>query len=208
MTTEYPPPVLRAPSPASSIGTTYGPDQTSSSDSESQLTESQFVRKWEEKLGLGKPSREELKANESPLVPKPNSEAEEKGEYSPVRLISQTLIGRFHPEQYEKILAHLRAEVQALEDDELFEQMVLRGSKAALEPQPTSNSIDVLMRNMMMPSSNLDVANGPWNQIDNGSLHEGGRSPVVTSNHPPPGGDVAVTPRRGKGKGKGKRRKN
>jgi hypothetical protein len=69
--TEYAPPVLRAPSPASSVGTAYAEDQTSFSDSEHQLSQAAFEKKWEGRLELGKPRREEEIANISPLIPRP-----------------------------------------------------------------------------------------------------------------------------------------
>jgi hypothetical protein len=50
----YASPVLRAPSPASSLGTSYAPDATSFSDTETELSRSAFERKWEDKLRLGR----------------------------------------------------------------------------------------------------------------------------------------------------------
>jgi hypothetical protein len=50
----YAPPVLRAPSPASSLGTTYAPDATSFSDTEAELSQAAFEKKWEDKLRLGR----------------------------------------------------------------------------------------------------------------------------------------------------------
>jgi hypothetical protein len=69
--TEYAPPVLRAPSPTTSVGTAYPEDQTSFSDCEHQLSQAAFEKKWEECLGLGKPRRGEDFANISPLIPRP-----------------------------------------------------------------------------------------------------------------------------------------
>lgn len=78
---EYAPPVLRAPSPASSVGTSYGADQTSFSDSEHQLSQVAFERKWEDRIGLGNPSIEEETANLGPLLERPVAGSpEEKGE--------------------------------------------------------------------------------------------------------------------------------
>jgi hypothetical protein len=84
--TEYAPPVLRAASPASSVGTAYGADQTALSDTEEMLPQHAFERKWEERLGLGMPRPEELKTLESPLLPPPNGAAEEKGRQSSSRM--------------------------------------------------------------------------------------------------------------------------
>lgn len=78
---EYAPPVLRAPSPASSVGTTYGPDQTSFSDSEHQISQVAFERKWLAKLNLDKPRKEEEEANENPLLPRTENKDEENGTF-------------------------------------------------------------------------------------------------------------------------------
>lgn len=80
--TDYDSPVLRPPSPASSIGTTYPQDQTSFSDSDI-LTEAEFQRKWENKIGLGHPTKEEDAAEEPVLLGEwpVASSAEERGTY-------------------------------------------------------------------------------------------------------------------------------
>ena len=64
--TEYADPVLRPASPASSLGTEYGPDQTSFSDSE--LSGTTFEKKCLERLELDQPREEELDANKDPLI--------------------------------------------------------------------------------------------------------------------------------------------
>lgn len=79
------------------------------------------------------------------------------------------------------ILHNLRLHIQKLEENEIFERTLLRGSQAALEPQPTTTDIDLLMKGMMGPAMSLDsryqyrkkagmmapssqaVTNGPWN---------------------------------------------
>lgn len=71
--TEYAPPVIRAASPASSVGTAYGVDQTAFSDSEGYLDQTAFERKWEERLGLGEPRAEEAIANRPPLLIRPGT---------------------------------------------------------------------------------------------------------------------------------------
>ena len=76
---EYAPPVLRVPSPTSSVGTTYGPDQTSFSDTE--LSQPAFENKWLAKLNLNKPRKEEEEADEDPLILRPKSKEEESGSY-------------------------------------------------------------------------------------------------------------------------------
>jgi len=58
---------------------------------------------------------------------------------------------------YDHIITCLRSEVRQLEENELFEQMLLRGSQAALERQPSRTDIDALMRSMMITPQNSTV---------------------------------------------------
>lgn len=70
---------------------------------------------------------------------------------------------------YDRVMHSLRFQVHQLEENELFEQALLRGSQAALEQQPTSNDINTLMRSMMSSTiqnndaNSTTIANGPWN---------------------------------------------
>lgn len=88
----------------------------------------------------------------------------------------------------EKILKNLRAKIQQLEEDELFEQTLLRGSQVGLETRPSTNDIDALMKGMMGtgtaltegPSSKIfgraadePLADGPWNNHDRAQVYEG-----------------------------------
>jgi hypothetical protein len=76
--TEYAPPVLRASSPASSVGTVYGEDQTSFSDLE--LSDDALAKKYEDRLELRKPRKEEEKTNGPVLLERQESGSkEEKG---------------------------------------------------------------------------------------------------------------------------------
>lgn len=96
---------------------------------------------------------------------------------------------------YERVMRSLRHEVHRLEENELFEQTLLRGSQAALEQQPTSNDIDTLMRSMMGPPTNGNtknyghannhtnrtygnITNGPWNHNGYDYRYEGSLSGV------------------------------
>jgi hypothetical protein len=74
---EYADPVIREPSPASSVGTVYGPDQTASSDDE--LDQPTFERKWEDRLDLRRATRDEELADADPLFPRPSTAVEERG---------------------------------------------------------------------------------------------------------------------------------
>lgn len=76
--TEHAPPVLRASSPANSVGTVYGEDQTSFSDLE--LSDDALAKKYEDRLELRKPRKEEEKTNGPVLLERQESGSkEEKG---------------------------------------------------------------------------------------------------------------------------------
>ncbi|KAH7885404.1 hypothetical protein F5I97DRAFT_2074469 [Phlebopus sp. FC_14] len=141
----YASPVIRAPSPASSVGTAYGPDETSLSDAE--LSQEEFERKCAAKLKLDAPKVEEEKKSHPILIDPPPNPAEEKV-------------------VFEAILRGLRNRVQQLEEEELFQKMLLRGSQAGLE-QPSEEKLDALMRNLMeISTDNNDrhTSDGPWNR--------------------------------------------
>lgn len=54
--------------------------------------------------------------------------------------------------------------MQDLEENELFEQTLLRGSQVTLEQQPSTNDIDALMRSMMVaPSAAGQAHQSTWN---------------------------------------------
>lgn len=65
--TAYAPPVtVRAPSPASSIGTLYDDDATS--EHEAHMSDIEFMRFCEEKIRLNHPRPEEERAEREPLI--------------------------------------------------------------------------------------------------------------------------------------------
>ncbi|KAJ7643833.1 hypothetical protein FB45DRAFT_896185 [Roridomyces roridus] len=167
--------VIRSPSPASSVGSVYPPDQTSFSDSETMLDKRAFERKMDVKLDLRRAMKEEEEADVDPLLPRPETFVEE-------RIVS------------EKILRNLRNRVAELEENELFEQTMLRGSQAGLEEYDIPQDIDKLMRGMMglstlATNANANaakIADGPWNQ-------------------PSLGGSAIAPQKRPKGKGKSRK---
>ncbi|GJE97126.1 hypothetical protein PsYK624_133370 [Phanerochaete sordida] len=128
----YAPPVLRAPSPTDSIGTDYGPDETT--PDEESLTDAEFDLMCRQHLRLGDVRPDEMRANIDPILPKPKNVDEE-------RLL------------YYQVMNGLRAQVRRLQEDHLFEQTVLRGSVVADERQPMSHDIDVILQSMMGTST-------------------------------------------------------
>ena len=67
-----------------------------------------------------------------------------------------------------------------LEDDELFEQTLLRGSQAALAAQPESSNIDALMRSMMSVSPAPPLPLTTPIQPDHGTTHGSTTTNTVT----------------------------
>ncbi|TDL23159.1 hypothetical protein BD410DRAFT_839071 [Rickenella mellea] len=128
----YAAPVLRLPSPANSLSTEYGQDETTAD--ENQMTEEQFARMCEEQIGLNRMRADEIKANKRVLLPRTTNTTEE-------RML------------HEEVMRSLRDQVAALEQEELFEAAMLRNSQAALAVQPSSRDIDVIMRSMLYPRS-------------------------------------------------------
>ncbi|KAH9947627.1 hypothetical protein B0H21DRAFT_708373 [Amylocystis lapponica] len=149
---QYAPPLLRAASPSSSIGTQYGPDDTDPTDITKPQEE--FDRFVEQNLRFDSPLVQEDEANKDILI-RPKSHEEEQ-------------------EMHRKAMAYLRTCVRQLEEEELFEQTMFRGSQVAQEQQPSSNDLDVIMRSLMVQSTitqparhagqQVDLATSPWIQ--------------------------------------------
>jgi hypothetical protein len=85
----------------------------------------------------------------------------------------------------EKIMKNLRAKIRQLEEDEVFEQTLLRGSQVGLETRPSTNDVDALMKSMMGSGLSLTegrtgkifgraadetLTDGPWNISQNQSM--------------------------------------
>ena len=66
-------------------------------------------------------------------------------------------------------MTNLRQAVAQLDENEMFEQTLRRGSQAALEIQPSTNDIDALMRSMMGPSMNI-AGGRPHMGVSSGSV--------------------------------------
>ncbi|KAI0826840.1 hypothetical protein BC628DRAFT_1372064 [Trametes gibbosa] len=130
----YVPTIMRAPSPSSTIGTDYGQDDTDFADAE--LSENEFVRKCEEMAGINRPRPEEDEANRDPLVhPRP---------------LRQKLTPQEEREMSEHIMANLRMAVIQLEEEELFEQTMVKDASVALDdPTPSSDNLDDIIRSLI-----------------------------------------------------------
>ncbi|KAJ3517922.1 hypothetical protein NMY22_g13857 [Coprinellus aureogranulatus] len=106
------------------------------------MSEKEFARFCEEKIKLNHPRPEEERAQREPLIRDP---ARGKG-------------GDAEHALYERIVASLRAEIKRLEDEEIFERALRKGSQIGLEQQPPTSDIDKIMRSMMGPGFSLALA--------------------------------------------------
>ncbi|TFK52305.1 hypothetical protein OE88DRAFT_1657495 [Heliocybe sulcata] len=126
--TPYILPDFRTPSPASSLGTKYDPDETAPSDWE--IDDETWEKKMQDMLGLHEMSEAERLANEDPKLPKPKTAAEEQ-------------------QMNQRAMAKLRAAVEQLGEDERFEQLASRGSRIETQPKPVSNDLDAILQSLM-----------------------------------------------------------
>jgi hypothetical protein len=64
------------------------------------------------------------------------------------------------------ILHGLRTRIQHLEEEEILQQMLRRGSQVGLEQTPSHDNIDDLMRTMtaMSTGNGQQVSDGPWDR--------------------------------------------
>lgn len=142
----YASPVIRPPSPTSSVGTAYGPDDTSLSDS--GLSQDVFEQKWIANLKLDEPKHDEVHNLKDPLITCPSDPQEQK------------LL-------FEEILRGFRQRVQQLEEDEIFQQAVINGSQIGKEQLPSADNVENLIKNMMGTSIGNEashIQDGPWNK--------------------------------------------
>lgn len=58
---------------------------------------------------------------------------------------------RIHKANYEQVMRSLRWEVQQLQENELFEQILLRGSQIGAEIQPSTENVDTILKSIMPP---------------------------------------------------------
>ncbi|OSD07325.1 hypothetical protein PYCCODRAFT_1402874 [Trametes coccinea BRFM310] len=157
----YVPTIMRAPSPSSTIGTDYGPDETDFADSE--LNENEFARKCEEVVGIHRPRPEEEEANRDPLL------------YA--RHMRPKMTPIEEKQLFDQVMTNLRAAVKQLEEEELFEQTAVQNAAVALDdPVPSSENLDDILRSLM----ELSTENGSGGTTAHASAHFTNRSETVT----------------------------
>ncbi|KAL1745782.1 hypothetical protein HDZ31DRAFT_35628 [Schizophyllum fasciatum] len=177
----------RAASPADSIGTKYAEDQTTFSEDE--MDSESFERRVMQNIRLDHPTPQE-EGIRPPLIPRP---------------------AEITDNAFFQVYDAIALRVQALEDEAVFERILLRGPRFALdsvEVQPTSDDIDTLMRDMMVTPDAQDrqrMTRGPWSE--NNTLNpsrEANRA--INPKFSLASAGTASTAKRSAAKGKGKAR--
>ncbi|VDC07376.1 unnamed protein product [Peniophora sp. CBMAI 1063] len=124
------PALMRPPSPAGSINTEYGPDETD--PKELAMSDEEFERKILAELKIDQPADPEVQADMMPIrFPffQPGSHEE--------RVV------------YQHTLYMLEKRVQELDENELVESIMMRGSSVQMDTPTSSNDVDEIMRSMM-----------------------------------------------------------
>jgi hypothetical protein len=132
----YAPPLIRPPSPASSIGTAYGEDETDAAHA--ALSAREFDALVQARLALGRPSDAEQAALRGVLLQKPKDAESER-------------------RQYAAVMGHLRRAVAALREDERFERQLypLAPSDGSVPPpraneaEQASGDVDAILAGML-----------------------------------------------------------
>ncbi|KIP10203.1 hypothetical protein PHLGIDRAFT_66002 [Phlebiopsis gigantea 11061_1 CR5-6] len=172
----YAPPLLRAPSPTSSIGTDYGPDEPEAD--ENLLSDNAFARTCQAKLRLNEARKEEEFACFDPLLPK-CIDAEQENHL------------------YMRVMQHLRGAVRHLQADALFEQTLERGTVITEEQKPSSSDLDRILESMMgtaiSPAESTPAPAPPTPLPTNDDLL-GGKPMLDFPSPSAPGGFIFPTP--------------
>ncbi|THH18321.1 hypothetical protein EW146_g2650 [Bondarzewia mesenterica] len=146
------------------INTEYVPDETSTVDVE--LSYADFGKKIEKGMRLHEQREPELMAEATPLLlPRPKTAAAEEGVSTFVCRSKVTPVNHGSHLPFEQVMQTLRRDVQQLEENELVDSAMLRGSQVALESQPSSNDVGSIMQSMMGPPSLLSTPRSVYHDL-------------------------------------------
>ena len=151
--------LVPAPSPTSSIGSRLPDDETDPDDA--RLTQEEFDAKCWKALKIDEPTTEELNAMGRPIYHGGHKVDPERGggsvelvTWNPSDLVSLS-IARIVP----MIMQNLRSQMKQLQDNELFEQAILKGSQVGQDSLTPTGDIDAIMQSMLEPDR--DHPSGP-----------------------------------------------
>ena len=143
--------LVPAPSPTSSIGSRLPDDETDPDDA--RLTQEEFDAKCWKALKIDEPTKEETNAMGRPIYhgghkldPERGGWPVESATWNPSDLVLLST-ARIVP----VIMQNLRAQMKKLQDNELFEQAILKGSQAGQDSLTPTGDIDAIMQSMLEP---------------------------------------------------------
>lgn len=143
--------LVPAPSPTSSIGSRLPDDETDPDDA--RLTQEEFDAKCWKALKIDDPTTEETSAMRRPVYHACHRMDPEQAGRSvdPITWSTSdfTLIvtAKFVP----IFMQNLRTEMKKLQDNELFEQAILKGSQVGRDNLTPTGDIDAIMQSMLEP---------------------------------------------------------
>lgn len=147
----YAPALVPAPSPTSSIGSRLPDDETDPDDA--RLTQEEFDAKCWKALRIDEPTTEEMYAIRRPVYHAGHKvDPEQAGRFaeSVTRNVSNlTLLSA--AKLVPAIMQNLRTHMKKLQDNELFEQAILKGSQVGQDSLTPTGDIDAIMQSMLEP---------------------------------------------------------
>jgi len=147
----YAPALVPAPSPTSSIGSRLPDDETDPDDA--VLKQEEFDAKCWKTLKIDEPTAEETSAMRRPVYHAGHKMDPEQagrsvkpvtGNTANLALVSTAKIVPI-------FMQNLRAEMKKLQDNELFEQAILKGSQVGQDSLTPTGDIDTIMQSMLEP---------------------------------------------------------
>ena len=153
----YAPALVPAPSPTSSIGSRLPDDETDPDDA--KLTQEEFDAKCWKALKIDEPTTEEMYAMRRPIYHAGHKvDPEQAGRFAePLAWSTSDLVSRSTAKVVPIIMQNLRTHMKKLQDNELFEQAILKGSQVGQDSLTPTGDIDSIMQSMLEP----DHPSGP-----------------------------------------------
>jgi len=144
--------LVPAPSPASSIGSRLPEDETDPDDA--LLSQEEFDAKCWKALKIDEPTKEEKDAMERPIYHGGHKVDPERGGrfVGPVTWNPSDLVLPPTAKIVSVIMQGLREEMKKLQDNELFEQAILKGSQVGQDSLTPTGDIDAIMQSMLEPT--------------------------------------------------------
>ena len=149
--------LVSAPSPTSSIGSRLPDDETDPDDA--RLTQEEFDAKCWKTLRIDEPTTEETSAMRRPVYHAGHRiDPEQAGRSLELIIWNVSDLGLDYAAKFVPIfMQNLRMEIKTLQDNELFEQTIIKGTQVGRDSLTPTGDIDAIMQSMLEP----DHPSGP-----------------------------------------------